>query len=244
MSTALKNLLSNLSFTQYEYNSIFKTALSQLDHLFLVIGNGYEYDSTVGMCRDIRNGKPVKALIRKQRQDFDSVAEKNRMHEDHQRKQYETIIDVLNQAGASEKLEQWMEEYRQIFGTPDEYVVRDESYYFDPEAIAKEFIEYSIAENEQKTNADKYYRTPYPISDNYSAIALMQSTDQPETVRLAVATAKAWLIVLDYYKENGLYLTDDEVQATSCPGSARYKGISFMNEQYEKLTNIISTLEA
>lgn len=232
--SSLINLLTNLSFSKYEYNTISETALEQLDHLFLVIGNGYDYDPVRG---PIYEGK---GLLESQVHDFDKAVQ---YHTDRYNKtaiEYDKYLADYEDMEVPERILEMVRDAKAAYAIP-EFKLMDREYYFNPEMVAAESIAKTNSEKDKRWGGD-HWRTPYPICE-YSFITLVRKTDDPVLVELALCTAKAWKIVLDYYIENGLYLTQEEVDNSRMPGGMYYQSIMHMKKTYAELSAIITELE-
>ncbi|UYE98926.1 hypothetical protein XbC2_531 [Xanthomonas phage XbC2] len=232
--SSLINLLTNLSFSKYEYNTIFETALEQLDHLFLVIGNGYDYDPVRGPIID------GKGLLESQVHDFDKAVAYHTKRFNETATQYDKYLADYEDMEVPERILEMVREAKEMYAIP-EFKLMESDYYFNPEIVAAESIAKTNSENNKRWGGE-HWRTPYPISE-YSFITLVRKTDDPVLVELALCTAKAWKIVLDYYKENGLYLTQEQVDSSYNPGAVYYQSIMHMDKTYAELSAIITELE-
>lgn len=232
--TSLNNIISNLSFSKYEYNTISETALEQLDHLFLVIGNGYDYDPVRG---PIYNGQ---GLLESQIHDFDKVIKYHVDRYNQTSAEYDKYLADYEDMEVPERILEMVREAKQLYSIP-EFKLMERDYYFNPEVVAAESIAKTNSENEKHCGVLRW-RTPYPICE-YSFIKKVCKTDDPVLVELALCTAKAWKIVLDYYKENRLYLTQEEVDNSMMTGVMYYQSIMHMNDMYAILSEIITNLE-
>lgn len=232
---SLINVLTNLSFSKYECNTIYETALEQLDHLFLVIGNGYDYDPIRGPVYD------GYGLLESVLHDFDKANAYHTQrynqtvsHYDKYLTDYEDmevpklILEMVNEAKARNEI--------------PEFKLMERDYYFNPEMVAAESIAKTVSEENKRWSGSEHWQTPYPICE-YSFITLVRKNHDPLLVELALCTAKSWQIVLDYYKENGLYLTQEQVDRSYNPSAVYYQSIMYMDKMYSKLTEIINELE-
>jgi len=232
--SSLINLLTNLSFSKYEYNTISETALEQLDHLFLVIGNGYDYDPVRGPVYD------GKGLLESQVHDFDKAIAYHTDRYNKTAKEYDKYLADYKDMEVPERILEMVRDAKAAYAIP-EFKLMDREYYFNPEMVAAESIAKTTSEKGKRFGGD-HWHTPYPICE-YSFITLVRKTDDPVLVELALCTAKAWQIVLDYYIENGLYLTQEDVDNSRMPGGMYYQSIMHMNKTYAELSAIITELE-
>lgn len=233
--SSLINLLTNLSFSKYEYNTISETALEQLDHLFLVIGNGYDYDPVRGPVYD------GKGLLESQVHDFDKAIAYHTDRYNKTAKEYDKYLANYEDMEVPERIIEMVSAAKAVYAIP-EFKLMEREYYFNPEMVAAESIAKTVSEENKRWSGADHWRTPYPICE-YSFITLVRKNHDPLLVELALCTAKAWKIVLDYYKENGLYLTQEQVDSSYNPGAVYYQSIMHMDKMYSKLTEIINELE-
>lgn len=233
--SALNNVLANLSFSKFEYHTIFPTALEQLDHLFLVIGNGYEYDPVRGPIDD--NGV---GLLEPQQHNFEKATSYNDKKESEMFEHLDSLLSSFEDVEVPEAIRKMVMDSKAEYTAP-EYKMMDEVYYFNPEVVAAESIANTTAEQLKRRGGGAHWRTPYPISE-YSFISKVRSTDDPVLIQLALCIAKSWQIVLDYYVENGLYLTQEQIEAVQ-PSTAYYQSHEYMTKTHAELSAIINELE-
>lgn len=233
--SALINVLTNLSFSKYEYNTIFETALEQLDHLFLVIGNGYDYDPIRGPVSD------GYGLLESVLHDFDKANSYHTQRYNQTVSQYDKYLEDYEDMEVPKRILEMVNEAKARNEIP-EFKLMERDYYFNPEMVAAESIAKTVSEENKRWSGADHWRTPYPICE-YSFITLVSKTDDPVLVELALCVAKAWKIVLDYYKENGLYLTQEQVDSSYNPGAVYYQSIMHMDKTYAELSAIITELE-
>lgn len=231
---ALNNVLMNLSFSKYQYNFISETAIDQLDHIFLVIGNGYEYDSVRGPLYE------GVGLLESDEYDFESIHNYHVQKYNEASLQYDSYIADYKELEVPESIIKMVREAKARYEVP-EFKLMERDYYFNPEIVAAESIAKTISEKNSRVGTGEHWRTPYTICE-YSIITQVRKTDDPVLVELALCTAKAWIIILDYYIENGLYLTQEQVDARQ-PSTAYYQSIMYMNKSHADLSAIINDLE-
>jgi hypothetical protein len=218
------------------YSIISETALEQLDHLFLVIGNGYDYDPVRGpIARDGNKG-----ILEDQEHDFEYALAKHQKYFDETVKEYDKYLDDYGDLEVPLSIIEMIQKAKDRAAIP-EYKLMDREYYFNPELVAAQSIAHTIEENKTRRGTGNYWRTPYPICE-YSAITQVRKTDDPVLIELALCTAKSWLIVLDYYMQNGLYLTQEQVDEKPI-GAAYYQSIMYMTKSHADLSAIINELE-
>jgi hypothetical protein len=232
----LDNVLYNLSFQKYKYITIHPTALSQLDHIFSVIGNGIEYDPVQGLQYEEYDERRYQNLFSKYDYNFDVVLDKRARFLQEEESNYQQWKDLFPEV--PERIKQRMEKsistYKQEFG------VQDKSYYFDAEAIAAEQIAY--ATDQMADHSRNFISTPYPFSSEYSICFYVKPDHHPIIVELVLATYKAWKIVLDYNLKNGLYLSKEQVESGG--GTAYYDSEQFQQECLTTVQSIIDKLES
>lgn len=232
----LDNVLYNLSFQKYKYITIHPTALSQLDHIFSVIGNGIEYDPVQGLQYEEYDERRYQNLFSKYDYNFDVVLDKRARFLQEEESNYQQWKDLFPEV--PERIKQRMEKsistYKQEFG------VQDKSYYFDAEAIAAEQIAY--ATDQMADHSRNFISTPYPFSREYSICFYVKPDHHPIIVELVLATYKAWKIVLDYNLKNGLYLSKEQVESGG--GTAYYDSEQFQQECLTTVQSIIDKLES
>lgn len=231
----LVNVLYNLSFSKYKYITIHPTALSQLDHIFSVIGNGFEYDPVQGLQYYEYDERQYQNLFSNYDYNFDVVLDKRARYIQEEESSYQKWKDLFPEV--PERIKQHME--KMIATYKQEFILQDKSYYFDPEAIAAEQIAY--AKDRMADHNSKFISTPYPLSHDYSICFDVKADHHPIIVELVLATYKAWKIVLDYNLQNGLYLSKEQVQVAK--GAAYYDSEEYIRKCQADIDEIISGLE-
>ncbi|SOK58768.1 hypothetical protein [Yersinia phage fHe-Yen9-04] len=170
-SAAKTEVARKLSTSKYRYSSIFPTALSQLDHIFFVIGNGMSFEQKEGVyfqnyCIEMaKSERNIKI---------------ERCHE-----QMRKLRDIVEDAG-SRFDNIYLEEIKEL---EQDYVQMPASYYFDADAMAAEQISYN--------ETAQYKLTPYPVCE-YSIITHVNHKSNKTTLALAIACTKGWLKVVQH----------------------------------------------
>jgi hypothetical protein len=224
----------NLSFLKYHYNSIYETAIDQLDHIFLVIGNGYDYDPLRGPLYE------GIGLLESDEHDFE-LARTYHVQRYHEISlQYNKYLAEYEDLEVPESILKMVREAKASYEVP-EFKLMERDYYFNPAMVAAESITKTMSEKNKRWGTGEHWRTPYTICE-YSIITQVRKTDDPVLVELALCTAKAWIIILDYYIENGLFLTQEQVDERK-PGTVYYQSIMYMNKSHADLSAIINELE-
>lgn len=231
----LANVLYNLSFQKYKYITIHPTALSQLDHIFSVIGNGFDYDPVQGLQYDEYDERRYQNLFSKYDYNFNIVLDKHARFVQEEESNYQQWKDLFPEV--PERIKQRME--KMIATYKQEFVVQDKSYYFNAEVIAAEQIAY--ATDQMADHSRNFISTPYPFSRDYSICFDVKADHHPIIVELVLATYKAWKIVLDYNLQNGLYLSKEQVQVAN--GTAYYDSEEYIRKCQADIETIISGLE-
>ncbi|AQW89022.1 hypothetical protein FDH34_gp423 [Serratia phage BF] len=170
-SAAKIEVARKLSTSKYRYYSIFPTALSQLDHIFFVIGNGIGFDPKDGVYFEnlsIEDAKKERA---------------NRIIRCHER--MKEMRDIFGEGG-SRFDEIYQEEIQEL---EKDFEPMPASYYFDADAMAAE----QIVHNETA----KHKGQPYPVC-GYSIIMHVQPDTNKTTLALALACTKGWLKVVQH----------------------------------------------
>lgn len=233
----LETLIYNLSAVKYQFAIVCETALSQLNHYFCTIGNGVEYDSIHGLMDADYSGNYF-YITAPHIFDFSPVLARRQLSSDELQKSFESMKEIFGENVPAEMKSLYEE---QIENVSKPFKVMDESYFFNYNDMAVEMIESVRNRYAKSRKAGLQIETPYMINYQYSIIYKMKSTDNPLMVKLALAMCKAWIVVLEYYVEAGLYFTEEDVQKYQ--GESYLYSLNYINTCIDKFKNIIQNLE-
>lgn len=231
-----EHLLYNLSTIKYAFPTVCETALGQLDHYFSTVGNGIGYDPERGLIdEDFHSGEKF-FLAENHQFDFDYIHARREKKVNVTKNHFDNLKNVFGDSIPVEIVSLFNDEIKQL---SEPFVVADESYYFNSTAMANEMIDFITKQHELDRHTRLQIRTPYVLDDEYSIICKIKPGDHQNTVELALAMAKAWIIVLEYYIEHEWYFTEEEVEKND----AYWNSLKYINTYINDFNRIISTLE-
>lgn len=232
----LETLLYNLSAVKYEYGIMCETALDQLSHYFCTIGNAINYDSKRGIVDCDRSGNYF-SITETHTFNFNEVQVRRKNSCDELELQHNRMKEIFGENLPESMKRLYVDEIEKL---KKPFEVLDEQYFFSYNDIAREMIEVVRKRSESDPHQRLQISTPV-MDEQYSIIHKVKSTDNPLIVRLAIATCKAWVEVLEYYVQAGLYFTEEEVQKHQ--GAAWTCSLNHINTCIDNFKQIITDLE-
>lgn len=186
-----------------EYAGIFPDTATLMEHMFFVIGNGYEIDEETGVFRE-RGGKLVtkspKMTARSWAKLIAECKEKERTFlADFYRGK---PVDEVKLAGICEKYYP-----RQV----DEYNFSEAHFYTSIKRVARERLESKCG--------TKFLR-PYPLSEEYSAIFKLTENTPIWLVKIGYNLCMAWVRFLTEEIDKGHVAPDDKQRQSPSDGYA------------------------
>ena len=204
---SIQSICSFISYQMGDYHSIFPSAASVLNHIFFVIGNGYDMDDETQSPIGIGDNHPIHLFP-----DFDKEETAKEMMP--QWREY-----VEEKAEREEKMQRQLEDLYAKLGierednwNKEEFIEEELAKYvfpeITPEDLTVESLYQQLVEEEKnprrkKLNGEYEFVRPYPLSGDYSLVYSLDNKT-PECVRgVALNLCIAWLKYLNKELDTG-----------------------------------------
>ena len=203
----IRSICSFISYQMGDYHSIFPSVASVLNHIFFVIGNGYDMDEETHSPIGIEDNYPIHLFP-----DFNKEEMTKEMMP--RWRQY-----VEEQAGREEEMQRSMELLYEKLGkergdnwNKDAFIEEEFAKYvfpeITPENLSVESLYQQLVEEEKnlrrkKFNGEYEFVRPYPLSGDYSLVYSLDNKT-PDCVRgVALNLCIAWLNYLNGELDTG-----------------------------------------
>lgn len=201
----ITSICSFISFQMGEYHSIFPSVASVLNHIFFVIGNGYELDEEtqsptygnkpIHLFPKFNKEKMVKKMMPQWREYVEQRAKQREEFENDMKEMYEEMGEKRKSNWNKEAfIEKELAKYVFPEITPEHLTV---------ESLYQQLVNEEENPRRKELGGEYEFVRPYPLSENHSLIYELNSKT-PECVReVALNFCTAWLNYLNKELEVG-----------------------------------------
>lgn len=208
-----------------EYASIFPDTATLMEHMFFVIGNGYEIDPETGIFAE-RGGDLITKSPKMTPKRWEKLIADCRQKEISFMQSY-SQVETIDEAKLEARCQKYYPRY------VDEYNFTEAHFY--------QSIKHKARERLESRWGSKFVR-PYPLSGNYSAIFKLDEKSPAWMVQLGYNLSKAWVKFLSEEIAQGHVAPDTKENTSPEDGYATLhwtqKHLDMLKERVEYLQNI------